>query len=159
MMATMSFKSTIKCIAIGLPFLDRSKQQASNRQALYPYLQEVSLVDDNCCMILTLMVLATPGMHYPESRFYIRRVRLSNTSPLLQPLIDAGYPIETCVVHPKDTVVVGIPVDVGEGVRTQSDLSMWEQLSLAAFLQSHWADNQVRFIHHRLTLILTLFCR
>ena len=40
--------------------------------------------------------------------------------------------------------VVEIPVDAGEGVRTAKELSMWEQLSFAAFLQRHWADNQVR---------------
>lgn len=40
-------------------------------------------------------------------------------------------------------MVVEIPVDAGRGVRTARDLSMWEQLSFAAFLQRHWADNQV----------------
>ncbi len=36
-----------------------------------------------------------------------------------------------------------MPVDVGEGIRTAAELSIWEQFSLAAFLQRHWADNQV----------------
>ena len=40
-------------------------------------------------------------------------------------------------------MVVEIPVDVGEGIRTASELSIWEQFSLAAFMQRHWADNQV----------------
>ena len=40
-------------------------------------------------------------------------------------------------------MVVSIPVDAGEGVRTLAEVSMWEQLSLAAFLQKYWADNQV----------------
>ena len=40
-------------------------------------------------------------------------------------------------------MVVEVPVDVGEGIRTVSELSIWEQFSLAAFLQRHWADNQV----------------
>jgi ribonucleoside-triphosphate reductase len=42
----------------------------------------------------------------------------------------------------KSTVIVSVPVDVGQ-VRTLKDVSMWEQLSLAAFLQKYWADNQV----------------
>ena len=29
------------------------------------------------------------------------------------------------------------------GIRTAADLSIWEQFSLAAFMQRHWADNQV----------------
>lgn len=32
---------------------------------------------------------------------------------------------------------------MGEGIRTVSDVSMWEQMSLAAFMQKYWADNQV----------------
>ena len=40
------------------------------------------------------------------------------------------------------TLVVEIPVKV-EGVRKQDDVSMWEQLSIAAFMQKYWADNQV----------------
>jgi hypothetical protein len=32
---------------------------------------------------------------------------------------------------------------VGEGIRTVTEVSMWEQLSMAAFMQKHWADNQV----------------
>ena len=35
---------------------------------------------------VSLLVGATPGMHYPESRFYIRRMRLSKHSELLEPL-------------------------------------------------------------------------
>ena len=32
---------------------------------------------------------------------------------------------------------------MGEGIRTVSEVSMWEQLSIAAFMQRNWADNQV----------------
>ena len=39
-------------------------------------------------------------------------------------------------------MVVEVPVDAGEGVHTARDLTMWEQLSFAAFLQRYWADNQ-----------------
>lgn len=94
---------------------------------------------------VSLLAGATPGMHYPESRFYIRRMRLSAMSELVAPLQDAGYPIEPAADggSSANTVVVEIPVDVGAGVRTASEVPMWEQLSLAAFLQRHWADNQV----------------
>jgi ribonucleoside-triphosphate reductase (thioredoxin) len=91
---------------------------------------------------VSLLAGATPGMHYPESRFYIRRVRISERSDLIPALRDAGYPIEPAVDQP-ETAIVEIPVDVGEGIRTSAELSVWEQLSLAAFLQKHWADNQV----------------
>lgn len=81
-------------------------------------------------------------MHYPESRYCIRRVRISKHSELIAPLQEVGYTIEQDVVEP-NSVVVEIPIDHGEGVRGLPEVSMWEQLSLAAFLQRYWSDNQV----------------
>ena len=55
----------------------------------------------------------------------------------------AGYNIEPAFGSEDSTVVVDVPVDVGEDIRTVSEVSMWEQMSLAAFMQKYWADNQV----------------
>ncbi len=92
---------------------------------------------------VSLLAGATPGIHYPESRFYIRRMRLAKHSELVPFLKKAGYHIEPCVGNEDSTVVVEVPVDVGQGIKTLSEVSMWEQLSLAAFMQKYWADNQV----------------
>jgi adenosylcobalamin-dependent ribonucleoside-triphosphate reductase len=92
---------------------------------------------------VSLLAGATPGKHWPESRFYIRRVRLSIHSPLIDPLNKAGYKVEPAHEDMEHTMVVEVPVDVGENVRLAKDVSMWEQLSLAAFLQRNWSDNQV----------------
>jgi len=92
---------------------------------------------------VSLLAGATPGLHYPESRFYIRRIRLSKHSELLEPLKKAKYKIEPAFGSEDTTMVVEVPVDVGEGIRTVGELSIWEQFSLAAFMQRHWADNQV----------------
>ena len=92
---------------------------------------------------VSLLAGATPGLHYPESRFYLRRVRLSVNSELIEPLKKAKYKIEPAFGSEDSTLVVEVPVDVGEGIRTASELSIWEQFSLAAFMQRHWADNQV----------------
>ena len=92
---------------------------------------------------VSLLAGATPGLHYPESRFYIRRIRLSKHSELIEPMKKAGYKIEPAFGSEDTTSVVEVPVDVGEGIRTASELSIWEQFSLAAFMQRHWADNQV----------------
>jgi adenosylcobalamin-dependent ribonucleoside-triphosphate reductase len=92
---------------------------------------------------ISLVVGALPGMHWPKSRFYIRRVRLSKFSDLVPILEKAGYLVEPCFGSEDSTVVVEIPVDVGVGVRTLKEVSMWEQLLMAAFIQRYWADNQV----------------
>jgi len=92
---------------------------------------------------VSLLAGATPGLHYPESRFYIRRIRVSKYSPLVPPLEKAGYTVEPAFGSEGSTVVVEVPVDVGDGVRTVNEVSMWEQMSMAAFMQKYWADNQV----------------
>ena len=92
---------------------------------------------------VSLLAGATPGVHYPIARYYLRRVRLAKDSDLIPPLREAGYPMEPAVGSESSTVVVSFPVDAGAGLRKAKEVSMWEQLSFAAFLQRHWADNQV----------------
>lgn len=91
---------------------------------------------------VSLLAGATPGMHWPENRVYIRRMRLAEHSDLLQPIKDAGYKVEQDAYSPQ-TLVVEIPVKIEEDIRTAAEVSMWEQLAMAAFLQRYWADNQV----------------
>lgn len=43
---------------------------------------------------VSLLAGATPGMHFPESRFYLRRVRLASTSNLVPVLRAAGIKVE-----------------------------------------------------------------
>lgn len=90
---------------------------------------------------VSLLPGVTPGMHYPESNLYKRRIRMAANSPLLAKCQEAGYFTEPDVVS-KGTWCVEIPVKI-EGVRTVSEVSMWEQIALAAFIQKWWADNQV----------------
>jgi adenosylcobalamin-dependent ribonucleoside-triphosphate reductase len=92
---------------------------------------------------VSLLAGAYPGMHWPEDRQYIRRIRVSKHSDLLPALRAAGYHIEPCVGSEDSTVVVEFPVQNTDGVRTVREVSLWEQLSMAAFLQRYWADNQV----------------
>jgi adenosylcobalamin-dependent ribonucleoside-triphosphate reductase len=93
---------------------------------------------------VSLLAGATPGVHFPESQYYIRRMRFSKNSDLYEPLVKSNYKIEQDA-YSKDpqAMVVEIPVCVGTNIRTIKQVSMWEQLELAAFLQQYWADNQV----------------
>jgi len=92
---------------------------------------------------VSLLAGATPGIHYPESVYYIRRVRIAANSPYIDILKKSNYNIEPSKDNPKITLVVEFPVCVGEGTKTISEVSMWEQLNLASFAQEHWADNSV----------------
>lgn len=42
-------------------------------------------------ILIPYLLVIYAGMHYPESRFYVRRVRLSSDADVLGPLRDAGY--------------------------------------------------------------------
>lgn len=103
---------------------------------------------------VSLVAGASPGMHFPEGQYYIRRVRIRKGHELTPTLKAAGYIVEPAVEDPENKDVISFPVNVGElkedgnqlcnlRIRTLDDVSMWEQLSLAAFLQKYWADNQV----------------
>lgn len=92
---------------------------------------------------ISLLVPNTPpGLHYPIYRYYIRRVRINeHATKLLKSLEDKGYYIENSETEP-NTKIVNFVVD-SKCKRSVDDVSMWEQLELAAKLQEWWADNQV----------------
>lgn len=92
---------------------------------------------------VSLVVGVTPGIHFNvTSRFHIRRVDIADNSPLVDPLIRAGYPMEPSVYTPGNLSVM-FPVDAGPGVRSEADVSVNEQLGLIALAQKYWADNAV----------------
>ena len=92
---------------------------------------------------VSLLGGATPGMHWPIERYYKRRMRIADTSPLLTVMRNAGYHIEDDV-YADNTKVVTFPVYCGsDTVRTESEVSVREQFEMASLLQRHWADNQV----------------
>lgn len=85
----------------------------------------------------------SPGMHWPIHRHYIRRMRVSENSPVTERLIAAGVPHEPDV-YSENTLVFEFPQSAGKGqTRSVSDVSIWEQAAMVAFLQREWADNAV----------------
>lgn len=92
---------------------------------------------------VSLLPGKTPGIHHPHSEFYIRRIRVSKNSDLVQTMRDAGYPVIPDVYEKDHTMVVEFPVHEPNFSRRKEDVSMWEQLEFAAAMQSEWADNSV----------------
>jgi hypothetical protein len=89
---------------------------------------------------VSLLAGVNPGCHFPEYIYYIRRIRVAANSPLLPAIREAGFLVEPDVTD-ASTAVVAFPVQTsGKHLR---DVSIWEQVSLAAFLQEYWSDNQV----------------
>lgn len=91
---------------------------------------------------VSLVAGVTPGIHFPHSVNYIRRIRLSDTSNLVDRLIAAGIPVEPAVTS-RNTVVAEFPVFAGENLRSAKEVPLWEQLKLASLVQRMWSDNSV----------------
>lgn len=97
---------------------------------------------------VSLLARATPGLHHPIAPYYIRRVRMPANSPLVPCLAAAGYHVEPAVDGvPGTTVVVEFPTAVADGksaqIKTVGEMSIGEQMEIAAFMQRHWSDNAV----------------
>ena len=91
---------------------------------------------------VSLLNGSTPGIHFPENEFYIRRIRFGKDSKLIPTLRTAGYTIEKDKYSP-NTVCVEFPVQEPHYQKGKKDVSMWEQLEIAAQYQHYWADNSV----------------
>jgi len=91
---------------------------------------------------VSLLNGSTPGIHFPESEYYIRRIRFSSDSNMIEPLKKAGYRVEDDEYSP-NTLVVEFPVHEPYFLKGKCDVSMWEQLEIAAQYQHYWADNSV----------------
>lgn len=91
---------------------------------------------------VSLLPGVTPGIHYPHSEYYIRRIRFQANHSLVGRLKKHGYRVEQDKYSP-NTVCVEFPVKEEFFDRSKRDVSMWEQLEIAAQVQQYWADNQV----------------
>lgn len=91
---------------------------------------------------VSLLAGTTPGIHYAHSEYYIRNIRLQDTSPLVQACIDAGYQVEPCVVS-KNTYVASFLIKEENFSKGKTDASIWLQVANAVEMQEKWADNQV----------------
>ena len=92
---------------------------------------------------VSLLPGTTPGIHFPHSEYYIRRIRVSKNADLWKKMEKAGYHVEPDQNQPDYTMVVSFPVHEPHFDRRKEDVSMWEQLEFAAQMQAYWADNSV----------------
>lgn len=96
---------------------------------------------------LSLLAGVSSGAHDAYARYYIRRVRMSSNSPLVQRCRDSGYPVEYqkkldgSIDH--TTVVVEFPCSYPEHSTFVSQRSAVDQLETVKRIQSEWSDNAV----------------
>ncbi|MBD3254593.1 MAG: fused protease/ribonucleoside-triphosphate reductase [Candidatus Lokiarchaeota archaeon] len=91
---------------------------------------------------VSLLPGVPPGIHYPHSKHYIRRIRVSKNSDLVPIVREAGYTIEHDS-YSDNSYVIEFPVHEQYFDRSKNDVSIWEQAENAAAYQKYWSDNQV----------------
>lgn len=92
---------------------------------------------------ISLLAGVSPGMHWPVSRYAIRRMRINHNSNLVPILMEAGLAFEEDT-YSDNTLVFSFPLESGGGkTRAVNEVSIWEQASMVAMLQREWADNAV----------------
>lgn len=73
----------------GYTFLRQYDKKMSNEVLKIP--ESIKITSIKPSGTVSLLAGATPGVHFPISNYYIRRVRLGKTSNLLAPLRKAGF--------------------------------------------------------------------
>ncbi|MFX1496773.1 MAG: fused protease/ribonucleoside-triphosphate reductase [Promethearchaeota archaeon] len=91
---------------------------------------------------ISLLPGVSPGIHFPHSKYYIRRIRVSKNSNIVKVVKDAGYRVSKDL-YSEDTFVIDFPIHESNIYRFKKDVSIWEQAENAAFYQKYWSDNQV----------------
>ncbi|WP_201353208.1 fused protease/ribonucleoside-triphosphate reductase [Hydrogenimonas urashimensis] len=90
---------------------------------------------------ISLLAGVSPGMHFPVSRYAIRRLRVGNNQKITQFLIEAGVP-HMPDAYSENTTVFEFPIRY-DNPRSVDQVSAWEQFALLAMLQREWSDNMV----------------
>jgi adenosylcobalamin-dependent ribonucleoside-triphosphate reductase len=82
------------------------------------------------------------GIHFPHSKYYIRRIRIQEGSELIKLAKEAGYNVIKDK-YSENTMIIEFPVKKQYFTRGKGDVSIWEQAENAALYQKYWSDNQV----------------
>lgn len=92
---------------------------------------------------LSLLPTVSAGVHFSHSPFYIRRVRISASDPVLKVCEELGYPVKVengQVAESCTTKVVEFPVKAPQG-RTKYDVSAIEQLEIYKMFMQNYVDH------------------
>jgi ribonucleotide reductase alpha subunit len=97
---------------------------------------------------LSLLAGVTPGVHpNPAGPYYIRRVRISSHSPLIDVCRKHGYHIEPQRnfdgSEHKATMVVSFPCSLPETTPVAADYDWRTQMDMVRKMQAEWSDNSV----------------
>lgn len=96
---------------------------------------------------LSLLAGVTPGVHPGYSHYFIRRVRMSSSDPLVHYCKNLGFKVEYVKnfdgSEDRKTVVVEFPCKYDENTVVAHQMKAVDQLELVKKMQTIWSDNAV----------------
>jgi hypothetical protein len=97
---------------------------------------------------LSLLAGVTSGVHGATcGQYYIRRIRISAASPLIEVCKSHGYHVEFQenfdATLDRSICVVEFPCKYPDGTISAEDLTVFEQLDMVKRMQTEWSDNSV----------------
>ena len=92
---------------------------------------------------VSLLPGVLPGIHFGHSKYYTRRIRINKNSTTPEIMKKAGYHVEPDTYENENTMIVEFPVYEPNFSLRKDQVSIWEQLELAAQMQAYWSDNAV----------------
>ena len=96
---------------------------------------------------LSLLGGCTSGIHPGFSRYYIRRIRISSESKLIELAKKHGYPVEYSKNFDQSidptTQIISFPYTLPEGTVFADECTAIQQLEYVKRLQTEWSDNSV----------------
>lgn len=140
--ATEEQRSWLKDAYVWLRNYDISYSKANN----FPVSIKLTTVKPSGT--LSLLAGVTPGVHpNPAGPYYIRRIRISSGSPLLNVCKSHGYNIEPLInfdgTEDKSTMVVSFPCKLPNSTPVAANYSWKDQLEMVRRMQAEWSDNSV----------------
>ncbi|HZX21545.1 MAG TPA: ribonucleoside-triphosphate reductase, adenosylcobalamin-dependent, partial [Clostridia bacterium] len=99
---------------------------------------------------LSQLPTVSSGVHYSHSPYYIRRIRISSSDPLVKVCEDLGYPVYPEIGQDWDTCatkVVEFPVEAPAG-KTKYDVSAIEQLENYKLFMDNYVDHNCSITVH-----------
>jgi intein/homing endonuclease len=98
----------------------------------------------------TQMPTVSSGLHFSHSSYYIRRVRISASDPLVETAEDLGWNVKNEVGQEGEdltTKVIEFPVKAPEG-KVKGDVSAIEQLEIYKMFMEHYVDHNASITVH-----------
>ena len=96
---------------------------------------------------LSLLAGVTPGAHPAIYRHFIRRIRISSNSPLIDVCKAHGYHTEYQInfdgTEDRSTIVVEFPCCFPDNARLAKDMTAIDELEVVKEIQTNWSDNAV----------------